>query len=317
MIVKNEEKVLRRCLDSLAGLYEELVIVDTGSTDSTKEIAGRYTDKVYDLVWTGSFSDARNFAFDKCTCDYIYSVDADEILDAENREKFIKLKQVMIPEIEIVQMYYTNQLAGNTTYNFDEELRPKLFKRLRKFTWIDPLHESVRLDPLVYDSDIRIIHAPEGDHSGRDFKAFIKAIERDGLLSDHLFNMYARELFISGKNEDFDEAIPYFTKEAETREKPEDLVTALLVLVKGARLSGDSISLLKYSARLFGLASDRNFGVAVPSELCFELGEFFCANGDREEAIMWYLNARDESESVIKLACHTTLPNERLKELEK
>ena len=50
MIVKNEEKVLRRCLDSLAGLYEELVIVDTGSTDSTKEIAGRYTDKVYDLV---------------------------------------------------------------------------------------------------------------------------------------------------------------------------------------------------------------------------------------------------------------------------
>ena len=52
MIVKNEEKVLARCLDSLKGLYEELVIVDTGSTDSTKEIAAGYTDKIYDFTWT-------------------------------------------------------------------------------------------------------------------------------------------------------------------------------------------------------------------------------------------------------------------------
>ena len=61
MIVKNEEKVLARCLDSLKGLYEELIIVDTGSTDSTKEIAAGYTGKIYDFAWTGSFSDARNF----------------------------------------------------------------------------------------------------------------------------------------------------------------------------------------------------------------------------------------------------------------
>ena len=46
MIVKNEEKVLARCLDSLKGLWEELIIVDTGSTDATKEIAKKYTDKV-------------------------------------------------------------------------------------------------------------------------------------------------------------------------------------------------------------------------------------------------------------------------------
>ena len=83
MIVKNEEKVLARCLDSLAGLWEELIIVDTGSTDRTKEIAKKYTDKIYDFSWTGSFSDARNFSFSKATCDYIYSADADEELDEE------------------------------------------------------------------------------------------------------------------------------------------------------------------------------------------------------------------------------------------
>jgi glycosyltransferase involved in cell wall biosynthesis len=51
MIVKNEEAVLARCLDSLKGIAEEIVIVDTGSTDRTKEIAARYTDKIYDFTY--------------------------------------------------------------------------------------------------------------------------------------------------------------------------------------------------------------------------------------------------------------------------
>ena len=65
MIVKNEEQILQRCLDSLAGLMDEIIIVDTGSTDATKEIAARYTDQVYDFVWVNDFSAARNFAFSK------------------------------------------------------------------------------------------------------------------------------------------------------------------------------------------------------------------------------------------------------------
>ena len=56
MIVKNEEKILRRCLDSLNGIYDEAIIVDTGSTDSTKAIAAEYTDKVYDFEWVYDFS---------------------------------------------------------------------------------------------------------------------------------------------------------------------------------------------------------------------------------------------------------------------
>ena len=81
MIVKNEEKILARCLDSIRDLMDEIIIVDTGSSDKTKEIAAKYTDKIYDFAWTGDFSDARNFAFSKATMDYIYSADADEVLD--------------------------------------------------------------------------------------------------------------------------------------------------------------------------------------------------------------------------------------------
>ncbi len=105
MIVKNEEKVLKRCLDSVRDLVDEMIIVDTGSTDRTKEIAASYPGaKIYDFTWVDDFAKARNFAFSKATCDYIYSADADEEINEENRKKFMRLKQVLLPEIEIVQI---------------------------------------------------------------------------------------------------------------------------------------------------------------------------------------------------------------------
>ena len=78
MIIKNEEAVLARCLNSILELMDEIIIVDTGSTDRTKEIAAKYTDKIYDFAWNSDFSAARNFSFSKATMDYIYVADADE-----------------------------------------------------------------------------------------------------------------------------------------------------------------------------------------------------------------------------------------------
>lgn len=196
MIVKNEEKILARCLDSVADLVDEIVIVDTGSTDATKKIAANYTDKIYDFTWVDDFSAARNFAFSKAEKDYIYTADADEVMDEENRKRFCELKEVLLPEIEIVQMKYGNQLSHGTAYNFDEEYRPKLFKRLREFTWIEPIHEMVRLDPVVFDSDIVIGHYPENNHCKRDFATFQKHIHKGLRLSKRLHHMYAMELYM-------------------------------------------------------------------------------------------------------------------------
>ena len=140
MIVKNEERILARCLDGVKDLVDEIVIVDTGSVDATRRIAQTYTDRVYDFTWIDDFSAARNFAFSKATCEYIYSADADEVLDEENRERFRRLKQTLPDEVEIVQMKYGNQLQHGTVYNFDEEYRPKLFRRQRQFVWTGAIH---------------------------------------------------------------------------------------------------------------------------------------------------------------------------------
>ena len=250
MIVKNEEKVLAGCLDSLKGLWEELIIVDTGSTDTTKEIAKKYTDKVYDFVWTGNFSDARNFSFSKASCEYIYSADADEVLDEENREKFFLLKNALTEEseIEIVQMYYANQLSQNSIYNFDKEYRPKLYKRLRKFMWQEPIHEAVRLDPIVYDSDIVIRHKPHGQHGARDLAYFEKIIEKGESLSDRIQNIYLRELYFIGDLHNLEKGHDYLVKISETENPESDLFQkAVAILCKEARLLNKDSDILKYS----------------------------------------------------------------------
>ncbi|WP_431086425.1 glycosyltransferase [Paenibacillus sp. 8b26] len=81
MIVKNEEQYLRRCLDSVKDKVDQIIIVDTGSTDATVDIAKEYTNEVYNFKWVNDFSAARNEAIKYATSDYILIMDADEYLD--------------------------------------------------------------------------------------------------------------------------------------------------------------------------------------------------------------------------------------------
>ena len=306
MIVKNEEKVLARCLDSLRPIADEIIIADTGSTDATKEIAARYTDKIYDFTWVDDFAAARNFVFSKATKEYIYSADADEVLDAENCRKFLQLKQLLLPEIEMVQFLYTNQLQHNTTYNYDTEYRPKLYKRLREFVWEDPLHEAVRREPVIYDSDIAVIHMPERPHGTRDFEIMQKTIRTQGGLSKKLRKMYARELFIAGKDSDFADAEGYFTEILEAPDtEPEGITEALCILAKAAEAQKDVEGFFKAVLKTVAAGNP-------PAEICTLLGMHYEATEEFREASIWYYNAAFETEPVLSLAYGTKLPLEGL-----
>lgn len=307
MIVKNEEQVLERCLDSIADLMDEIIIVDTGSTDMTKEIAARYTSNIYDYVWNGNFADARNYSFSKANCQYIYCADADEVLDEENRARFRLLKKGLLPEIDIVQMYYCNQLSYNTIYNYDKEYRPKLYKRLRTFTWFNPIHEAVALEPVIYDSDIEIQHKPTGFHASRDLKAFEK-MHTDGIrLSTHLHTLYAKELLIAGEKTDLIHAIPTFTETTKDATRSlEENMEAYCILARAYRLRGDIANFFKYTTK--ALTSEGE-GCA---EICLELGLHYSTQLDYEEALIW-LNASLQTPCLLNIRTHA-LAQEHLNE---
>lgn len=297
MIVKNEEKVLARCLDSIRDLMDEIIIVDTGSTDMTRQIAAGYTDKIYEFPWRDDFSEARNFAFSKACGEYIYSADADEVLSEENRKKFLLMKKTLLPEIEIVQMKYGNQLQNGTVYNYDEEYRPKLFRRLRTFRWEEPVHEMIRLEPVIYDSDIVVTHLPERNHAGRDLANFQKQILGGRQLSRRLYGMYARELFLAGEERDFLAAEAYFQAEVSSPDRSNDEITeGCCVAARAARLRKDAVTFFKYTSKV--IAGDGC------SEICCEMGHFYEELGDPEEAAIWYYNAVYETQPVLALrAC--------------
>jgi len=322
MIVKNEEAVLDRCLSSIADLMDEIVIIDTGSTDRTKEIAGHYTDQIYDFPWQNDFSAARNFSFSKAAMDYIYTADADEVLDYENHKRFVHLKKSLLPEIEIVQMKYITCGEYNTVMNIQNEYRPKLYKRLRQFRWIDPIHETVQTQPLIFDSDIEILHIPQSCHSKRDFSLFLHAFGNGQPISDKLHSMYAKELFISGTDEDFLQAQTVFMQTLlnescdcghHTNESslPESryagrLPEAICVLCRCMRIQNRIPDFFKYALRAMAYHPC--------SEICCELGRYFYENKDYEEAVRWYYCAANETSSILNVRTSGILPLEGMEQ---
>jgi glycosyltransferase involved in cell wall biosynthesis len=101
MIVGNEEATIRLVLTDAASICDELVVVDTGSTDATIEIARECGAQVYEFEWIDNFSAARNYSFDCCTGDWILWLDADDRITPSALEGFASLKRRLKSEEEI------------------------------------------------------------------------------------------------------------------------------------------------------------------------------------------------------------------------
>jgi len=143
MIVKNEEKVLDRCLSSVANFIDEIIVVDTGSTDSTKEIASRYTNNVYDFEWINDFSAARNFAASKASGEWILVLDADEYVDEENFNQFI---QEMKNDNGIYDAYTAKILnfTGNFGENLLQNFHDRIYKNNGEISYYRHIHEQFK-----------------------------------------------------------------------------------------------------------------------------------------------------------------------------
>lgn len=279
MIVKNEEDVIGRCLESVKNIVDEIIVVDTGSTDRTKKIVNTFTDKVYNFKWIDDFSAARNYSYSMAKMDYILWLDADDIILEEDNRNLIKLKENLSKKVDIVMMKYNVGFddTGNVTLSY---FRERLSKRTNNNKWIEPIHEYLEIGGNIINSNICITHKKvHATIKGRNLSIYEKLISKGKELSIRGLNYYARELYYNGK---YDMAIEYFNKFLNTEKGwIEDNISACFNLSKCYRYKNDTKSMLKSLLRSFEYDIPR-------AEVCCELGNYYFENKNYEKAIVWY-----------------------------
>lgn len=208
MIVKNEEAVLARCLDSVSDLVDEINIVDTGSTDQTVAIARRYTDRVFFHQWTGNFAEARGVSFSHATKDYILYLDADDVILDEDRAKFKQLKAELDPAVDSVSMFYNagEDSFGNVTLRYR---RNRLIKRSRNFQWRGDCHNYLEVTGLIVNSDIAVTHRKIKHSVSRNLNIYKMKLERGDAFTARDYFYYGNEL---RDNRHYEEAIESYKK---------------------------------------------------------------------------------------------------------
>lgn len=282
MIVKDEEAVLGRILEQAEDIADEIIVVDTGSTDATREIAERYTSRVFDYKWHDDFAAARNFACAKATMDYWMWLDADDVITLENLKKIKELKETLGPDTDVVMMKY---LAG-----FDEEgnanfsyYRERLIKNGKGFVWEGKVHETVTPSGRIVYSDIEIEHrkisAGDADRNLRIYESMIAKGEK--LEPRHQF-YYGRELYYHGR---YNEAAAVFENFLQMpggwKENKIDACIQMALCYE---------KIMDMQKRLGSLLG--SFEYDVPrAEICCEIGRFFMEREAFEAAVYWYEQA--------------------------
>ena len=141
MIVRDEQEMLPRCLAAIKDAVDEIVIVDTGSTDRTVEIARSFGARVIEQAWTGSFSDARNTSFDAATGDWVMYLDADEVLVQDDVDKLRAVTgRTWREAFYLVETNYTGEVGDGTALTHNAL---RVFRNRPEYRFEGRLHEQI------------------------------------------------------------------------------------------------------------------------------------------------------------------------------
>ncbi|AOZ93244.1 glycosyltransferase family 2 protein [Paenibacillus crassostreae] len=163
MIIKNSERCVSRCLDSILTAVDEIIVVDTGSTDRSIQIVESYVQK-YDHVklfhfeWVNDFSAARNYSLDQVSNEWVFIVDSDDVLPLEDHHKIRSYVDSMnsIGQKCVYDIIYDNTVAGEIV-----EVIPVGYVRLfpSNLRYKDMIHEQITFGDIPrIQSDIHLLH---------------------------------------------------------------------------------------------------------------------------------------------------------------
>lgn len=279
MIVKNEERVLARCLDSVQGIVDEIVIVDTGSTDGTIDIAKRYTEKVFPFVWQEDFSAARNESFSHAKMEYCLWLDADDVLEEEGRQKLLELKDTLSSQVDVVMLPYHTA--------FDEEGRPtfcyyreRLLRREAGFRWEGVVHEAIAPQGKIVYGSAPVIHRKEGTGDpDRNLRIYEKYAAQGGKLSPRDRFYFARELWYHKEYLRAEKMLEEFLQSGQGWK--ENCLEACQVLSQCREAMG------KGEEALSALTQALRYG-PPRGELCCAIGDWFFRQKEYPTALYWY-----------------------------
>ncbi len=236
MIVRNEEHTLPNCLNSVKDLVDEIIIVDTGSIDRTKEIASQFTSNIHDFAWIDDFSAARNEALKHATGDWLLILDADETLSQADHEKLRTAIANALPSVvafRLVLRNYTNdsRAAGwtsstNDTYKESNAAagwwpvsKIRLFRNNKSILYSGSIHESVtesaQSQGTIQDLDIPIHHFGKLNQKDKTKNQAYEELSHQKIAEKKDFYSYfelGRQYVQSGKGDD---AIIAFQKSIE------------------------------------------------------------------------------------------------------
>lgn len=186
MIMKNEEKNLRKCLDSIKGLAHELILVDTGSADSTLDIAREYTSQIYHFDWIHDFSAARNYSLSLASNDWVLVLDCDESLSSIDKDSLTMFMKEHPYKIGLISR--RNHYESNQTDSVYTDLVERFFNR-NLYEYRGEVHEQVvpkNSSPFISGKESINLHLEHFGYVGTEDELYKKAMRDAGILKKML-----------------------------------------------------------------------------------------------------------------------------------
>lgn len=282
MIVRDEEDVLGRCLESAAGLVDEIIIVDTGSKDRTPQIARRFTDHVYDFPWIDDFAAARNFSFSHATCEYCMWLDADDVITPPNRQKFLALKESLGQEDDVIMLRYDTGFdsQGRVTFSY---YRERIVRNRAGMLWKGAVHEVIETKGNARYSDCAVSHWKlRPSDPDRNLRIFEKMLEQGIELDPRQQFYYGRELYYHKRYQEALNVLNRFLEEK--RGWLENILEACRQCASCWYALGQEDRALQALFSSFAYDTPR-------AEACCDIGQHFLDRGLWERAAYWYARA--------------------------
>ncbi len=303
MIARNEEDMIGDCLASARDLVDEIIVVDTGSTDRTVQIATTYGAKITNFEWNDCFADARNVAIEQATSDWVLVLDADERLDDNARNQIAQA--ISNSETDAYELAFVNYMTGANTPDVHISRCVRLFRNRSAYRYTGRIHE--RIAPAIQNTGgiIRLLEAVIHHHGYRPeivkergkHQRNLNLLEKD--LADspqdvyviyHLANQYYTEGNHAKAVEYFEQCVPLvlpthqfkpllFSNLADCYMALGQLQDAIKAIDNASLLRAYHPQLLHSKGNTFRLAG--NYPLAVDSyEAAIELGKRGLWDGD-------------------------------------